>query len=81
MHCEKGLRPYVFSPPGKQLNVPQPGFSPLYTNSNTIQIQIIYSLFFNQIQRHRSIHIHISTLVLIVIMIIMRKIFLYLYRT
>ena len=30
MHCEKGLRPFVFSAPGKQLNVPQPGFSPLY---------------------------------------------------
>ena len=35
MHCEKGLRPYVFSPPGKQLNVPQPGFSPLYCDTAT----------------------------------------------
>jgi len=43
-HCEKGLRPYVFSPPGKQLNVPQPGFSPLLIFDLRVQLQLVQNV-------------------------------------
>ena len=42
LKCEKGLRPFVFSPPGKQLNVPQPGFSPLLYAEQIIRLDGLF---------------------------------------